>query len=156
MAQHQRLLNHRFVRGLSEAQVHHLASMATEVQFHENEVILLDGQRSRFFFLLLSGSVAVELCTPAYTVCVQALGPGEAFGWSALLDHHDTLFRVRARERTVALQIEGSALVELCRTDCRLGSEILLRTLDLVAGRVKATEERFAEMCGVKVNAALL
>jgi hypothetical protein len=32
-----------------------------------------------------------------------------------------------------------------------LGTEILQRTLQVVAGRVKATEVRFAEMCGVRV-----
>ena len=38
------------------------------------------------------------------------------------------------------------------RTDPDLGAEILLRILGVVAGRVKATEERFAEMCGVSMN----
>jgi len=33
-----------------------------------------------------------------------------------------------------------------------LGAEILRRTLQVVAGRVKATELRFAEMCGVRVT----
>jgi CRP-like cAMP-binding protein len=82
---------------------------------------------------------------------VQALGPGDVFGWSALLDHQDTLFAVRARERMVALRIEGESLKTLCRTDPQLGGEILRRTLHVVAGRVRATEMRFAEMCGVKV-----
>ena len=40
----------------------------------------------------------------------------------------------------------------LRRTDPELGAEILLRILGVVARRVKATEERFAEMCGVSMN----
>ena len=43
--------------------------------------------------------IAEETGGRFYTVSIQALGPGEAFGWSSLLDHHDTLFQVRARER---------------------------------------------------------
>src|ERR1017187_524259 len=33
---------------------------------------------------------------------------GNAFGWSALLDHHDTLFQVRARESSTALRLDRS------------------------------------------------
>jgi hypothetical protein len=43
-------------------------------------------------------------------------------------------------------------LAQLRRTDPDLGAEILLRILGVVAGRVRATEERFAEMCGVSMN----
>jgi CRP-like cAMP-binding protein len=73
------------------------------------------------------------------------------FGWSALLDDQDTLFQVRARERTTALKLDGARLAALCKKDTALGAEILRRTLRVVAGRVKATELRFAEMCGLKV-----
>jgi len=82
---------------------------------------------------------------------VESPGPGEAFGWSALLDPQDTLFQVRAREQTWALATDGAALESLCRTDPERGVEILERTLRLVAGRVKASGIRFAEMCGMRI-----
>jgi CRP-like cAMP-binding protein len=149
--QHQTLRNHEFVAGLSEAQIASLSSLASEVAFEENEVILRDGQSSSSFYLVVAGSVAVELRTPRYVVCVEALGPGQVFGWSALLDRQDTLFQVRARERTTTLQFDGPALQLKCKLEPELGAEILRRTLQVVAGRVKATEIRFAEMCGVRV-----
>jgi CRP-like cAMP-binding protein len=145
------LRDHGFTRGLNEAQLDALAALATEVTFEADEVILVDGQRSTSFYLLTSGSVAVELRTGRFVVCVQALGTGQVFGWSALLDHQDTLFQVRAREKTTALRLNGVALQERCKSDTGLGTEILQRTLQVVAGRVKATEIRFAEMCGVKL-----
>jgi CRP-like cAMP-binding protein len=145
------LRQHAFFQGLSDDQLAALGRLAGETTFQENEVILEDGQRSAFFYLLLSGSVVVELRTPRYVVSVQALGPGQVFGWSALLNDQDTLFRVRARESTVALRFDGPTLKAKCREDSVLGCEILSRTLQVVAGRVRATEMRFAEMCGVRV-----
>jgi CRP-like cAMP-binding protein len=121
------------------------------VDFEENEIILVDGARSTSFFLLLTGSVVVELRAPRYAVTVQVLGPGHVFGWSALLEDQDTLFQVRAREHTTALQLDGSTLKASCLSDPTLGTELLHRILRVVAGRVKATETRFAEMCGIKV-----
>ena len=146
------LKEHAFAEGLTEAQIATLAALATPVSFAENHVILVDGQRSTSFYLLLSGSVVVELRTPVCVMCVQALGPGSVFGWSALLERQDTLFQVRAREDTHALEIDGAALKERCMTDTALGAALLHRVLNVVAGRVKATELRFAEMCGIRVG----
>lgn len=151
MTLHCILQNHAFTKGLEERQLDALARLATEVIFEENELILVEGQRSQSFYLVTDGSVAVELRTPAYAVCIQALAPGQVFGWSALLEDHDTLFQVRARERTTALRLDGAALKAACRTDTLLGTEVLQRALEVVAGRVRATEVRFAEMCGVRV-----
>lgn len=143
--------DHAFTRGLTEAQIASLASLASEVTFEENQVILVNGQRSTSLYLVVEGSVAVELYTRGFTVCVQAVGMGQVFGWSALLDHQDTTFQVRARERTTALRLEGSALSAMFQRDPQLGVELLRRTLKVVAGRVRATEARFAEMCGMRI-----
>jgi len=147
----QKIRRHIFAAGLSEQHIASLAVVAREVTFDEDEVVLVDGQRSKAFFLVTAGSVAVELRTPHLAVAVQALGPGQVFGWSALLENQDTLFQVRARERTSALRLDGPELQAACKADPSLAAEFLQRTLYVVAGRVKATEIRFAEMCGVKV-----
>lgn len=146
-----KLRGHSFVDGLSPAQIASLAELATEISFAENQIILADREHSSAFYFLISGSVAIELHSTRYAVCVQALGAGQVFGWSALLDRQDTLFQVRAREETTALRIEGNDLQALCRRDPVLGTELLRRTLQVVASRVRATEQRFAEMCGVRV-----
>jgi CRP-like cAMP-binding protein len=145
------LRTHAFTQGFSQSQIELLAGLASRVVFAENEAILVSGERATSFYLLVAGSVAVELRTARYSVCVQALGPGQVFGWSALLDRQDTLFQVRARERTTALRLDGAALVAACRTEPELAAGIYHRTLQVVAGRVKATEMRFAEMCGLKL-----
>lgn len=148
------LRTHAFMRGLADRHIARLAALATEVTFAENEVILMDRRQSRYFYLVVSGSVNIELHSPIFTVSVLALGPGQAFGWSALLEHQDTVFQVRAREQTAALRIAGPDLTQACRSDGELGVEIMLRTLQIAAGRIQATEARFAEICGVRIKAS--
>ena len=146
------LKEHDFMHGLKDQQLTKLATLCTAVTFQDDELILKNGQRSEFFYLILTGSASVELRDARFTVCLQALGPGQAFGWSALLDHQDTLFQVRAREPITALCLHGSDLAQLSHTDPELGAELFKRILMVVAGRVKATEEKFAEMCGISMN----
>lgn len=152
---HQTLRDHAFLRGLEERHIAKLATLASEVTFEENEVIMMDRQQSQYFYLVISGSVIIELRAPVFTVSVLALGPGKAFGWSAFLEHQETLFQVRAREQTSALRIDGADLVQACRSDSELGVEMLLRTLQVAAGRVQATEARFAEICGVRIKSSI-
>lgn len=146
------LKGHAFTAGLSDCHVAKLASLAREVAFEENELILLAGQQSEHFYLLLSGSVCIEAGTRICTVCVQAIGPGEAFGWSSLLDHHDTLFQVRSREHSTALCLDGVSLSAVFQEDPSLAAEMLRRALALVAGRVQATEARLGELCGMRME----
>ncbi len=148
------LRNHAFTQGLSARQVDQLAALATEVAFAENEVVFMDRIASQHFYLVTAGSVTVELRSPIFTVSVLTVGPGQAFGWSSLLNHQDALFQVRAREQTTALRIPGLDLNRLCHEDSQLGVEILMRTLQVVAGRIQATEARFAEICGVRVKSS--
>jgi CRP-like cAMP-binding protein len=145
------LRSHAFTCGLSETQTARLADLATPVSFEENDIALPAGEPSRFFYLLASGSVAVELKTRTFTVCVQALSAGEVFGWSALLDVQDTLFQIRAREHTAALRFLGEDLAGVCYSDPTFGVEFLRRTLRTVAGRVKGAENALAELCGVRI-----
>ena len=143
---------HSFLAGLLDAQTEKLLALAEEVHFRENELILTAREQSQYCYLLLEGTVCVEVSARAYVVCIQALGPGEAFGWSALLDHHDTLFQVRAREDCRALRIDADELAAALRTDSALAVEVFHRALNLAAERVKATEERLAELCGVRLD----
>ncbi len=146
------LSQHAFTSGLNDSQVAKLAALAHEVSFREDEIVLVAGQQSKHFYLLLEGSVCIEVGTRSYVVWVQILNPGDAFGWSALLDHHDTLFQVRAREPSRALCLDGESLTAALRADSELAAELFRRTLNLVAGRVQATEARLGEMCGVKLQ----
>jgi len=154
MALEQVLREHRFTGGLTDSSLARLASLACEETFEQDQIILVAGQQSKDFYLLLSGSVCVEVCAPHYTVRVQALGAGEAFGWSSLLRHHDTLFQIRARERSTAIRLDGSQLSAACGEDAEFGLKLFRRLLELVAGRVKATESRLAEFCGLAASAA--
>ena len=145
------LKQHPFMAGLPDSAIHQISAFARDVSFQENEVVLETGQRSASFYLLYSGSACVEVASRSYTVWVQILGSGEAFGWSAFLDHHDTLFQVRTREASRALCLDSEKLASLMHADSGLAAELLRRALKLVAGRVQATEARLGEMCGLKI-----
>lgn len=146
------LRNHAFLSGLNEVQLVALAKIAEPVQFGEHEVIFAGKQRCLDLYLLVSGSVSIELDTKLYTVRIQSLGPGDAFGWSALAEGHETLFDVRARERCIALRLAGDSLSAALSQDPVLAAELARRSLHLASIRVRETEMCLGEFCGVRMR----
>lgn len=142
------LANHPFTRGLTASQISRLATLTTEVAFPQDEIVLMGGRPSSAIYIITAGSVAVEFRAARYTVCVQALEAGQVFGWSAILGSPDTMFQVRAREATTALQMDGAALEDAFRADPVLCAEILRGLLGVMAERVKAGDRKVAELCG--------
>jgi CRP-like cAMP-binding protein len=142
------LVDHPFTQGIPRQLLRRLASLAHEVSFGEDEIVFRAGERSVNFLLLTQGSVCVEVSTPVYGMTIQILTAGDAFGWSALMDQHHTVFQVRAREPSTALCLDGHRLIEACQKDDRLAAEIFHRVAEVLARRVSATEIRLAEFCG--------
>ncbi len=142
--------DHDFFAGLTAQQRSAIMAMGEIVEIPEGNVILSSGERSTYCYLVMQGSVTIALATPRIKVSIQVVGPGEAFGWSALLKAQDSRFEVRAREATTALRIPGAMLADEFRRDPNLGVELLLRFLGVVGQRVSATEAVVAEWCGFK------
>jgi CRP-like cAMP-binding protein len=142
------LLNfHPFTAALTAAQRAALAGMAETTEIEQEQTIFGSGERSRFFYLLVSGTAFLELQTPVYTVCIQQLGPGEAFGWSALVDEPYRAFQVRARVPCKVVRISGDRLREACDADDSLGAIVYRQLSSLIARRLRAAETRFEEFC---------
>jgi CRP/FNR family cyclic AMP-dependent transcriptional regulator len=139
--------NH-FMSGFDPEELEKLASLAQTRSFEESDLMVTAGEQSRAFYVLLSGSASVEVETAFYSVRIQALAPGDAFGWSSLLDDYDTLFQVRAREQSSALCIDGPSMATLCKEDPELGVKLLRRVLRTVADRIRGLESSLAKFCG--------
>ena len=142
------LTNHPLTRGLTASQISRLATLTTHVEFPQDKILLMDGRPSTSIYIITAGSVALEFRAPRYAVCVQALEAGDVFGWSALLGLRETMFQVRTREATTALQMDVAALEAAFRADPVLCAEILRGLLRTMAERLKASESNVAEWCG--------
>jgi CRP-like cAMP-binding protein len=138
-----------FTRNLAEAHLARLVTLVEPVHFREDQIIFGSGERSPYLYLLTSGCVCLEIRTPVYAVCVQAVGPNEAFGWSSLVDQSYTAFQVRARESSHALRLRADEVMAACREDPAFGFAIYRRLAALIAKRLWATESRLGEFCGV-------
>ena len=140
------LREHPFLEGFEPEHIGKLAAMASEVRFGKGELIFREGDESSFFYLLLSGSVALETTTAGRTLRIVTLGHGEELGWSSVTPSHRKQFQARSMEETQALAFDGVRLQHACEEDCRFGFALMRAMLRVVTRRLQSTRLQLLDM----------
>lgn len=140
------LEQHPFVKGFQRKHIETLAELAHEVKFERDRIIFREGDASSFFYLILSGKVALEVTALGRTLRVQTLTDGEELGWSSVLPSEGKHFQARALGSVRALVFDGARLLEACEEDCSLGYALMRRLLGVVADRLEAIRIQLLDM----------
>ena len=133
------LKSHPFTEGFWPDHVARLSAMAGEVRFRPGELIFREGDHSSFFYLLVSGNVALEVISPGRPVRVATLYAGEVLGWSSVMKgHNGKQFQARALEEVHALAFDGERLRHACEEDYAFGFWFVRAILKVMSGRLHA------------------
>lgn len=123
-----------------------LASIASEVEFAEDEVIYEAGEVGKAVYLIETGEVVIEMDAPGVgPVKVLTVGPGQLFGWSSLFPAERKTARARAVQPTRAVAIDANRLRALWQTDHGLEYAIIRRATRVMADRIKATRQQLVK-----------
>lgn len=140
------LRGHPFTRGFWPEQIARLAELASEAQFRSGELIFHEGDHSSLFYLLISGSVALEIVDPGRPVRVSTLYSGEALGWSSLTGEEDKQFQARALEEVHAVAFDGTRLRHACEEDYGLGFTVMRALVASMAARLHSVRAQLVHV----------
>jgi CRP/FNR family cyclic AMP-dependent transcriptional regulator len=145
------LVTHPFTEGLSAEHLQTIMGCSKHVQFQPREMIFREGQEANAFYLVLSGTVALEIfyLEPG-PITVQTVGPGEVMGWSWLVPPYRWKFDARAQERTEAIQVDAVRLRELLNQEQSLSAELLQRFALVMDQRLLATRRQLLDSYAVR------
>ena len=132
------LRQYPFVEEFHPEHIDRLTMLASEVRFEPGQVIFREGDECSLFFVILSGSIALEADLAGRTFRVQTLYPGDELGWSAVLNHKKE-FRARALEEVSAMSFEASRLWQAVKDDPCFGCAFFYRMFTVVARRLQGT-----------------
>jgi len=137
---------HASLRGFQPQDVQRLATIGTEMRFEPDQMIFPQGEKSKNFYLIVSGRVALESIAGGQTVPVMTLNEGEDMGWSALFANGLTHFQARAVSLVRVIAFEGNQLRELCEQDTAFGFVVMKSLLEIVTERLDATRMQILDM----------
>ena len=132
------LRSHRFTDGFWPEHVSLLAEMASRTHFKSGELIFLEGETSSLFYMIVTGTVALEVQTPGHSVRVATLYPGDILGWSSITGDNGKQFQARALEEVHALAFDGARLCHACQEDYAFGFFFMRAILAVTSNRLHA------------------
>ena len=141
------LLSHPISGGFTVEQVDQIAKFTTYLEFHRDEYVFRQGERAEHFFLILNGSVQVELFSgPSGPVSLQKVGEGDVLGWSWLVPPYRWRFDARVLTPLKTLKVDAKNLKILMEQNPQVGYAVLKRFIQLIGDRLESERFKLIEL----------
>jgi CRP-like cAMP-binding protein len=113
-------------------------------------IIFSEGDPASHCYLILDGSVLLEICGPTGRTQILTVGEGELLGWSAVLGAGQLTATARATTATRAIVLGGQELSSLCEQSPEFGYQFMRCTAMALAKRLTATRLQLLDLYGAE------
>ncbi|WP_328336341.1 cyclic nucleotide-binding domain-containing protein [Streptomyces violaceus] len=122
-------------------------ALARDVSFAIDERIFNEGGKADRFWILHTGTVALDVHVPGRRAAViETLGAGELLGWSWLVPPHHWHLGAQATSPVRAYEFDAAAVSELCGKEPELKQELLAYVAAVIAGRLRSARVRLLDL----------
>ncbi|WP_405996900.1 Crp/Fnr family transcriptional regulator [Streptomyces sp. NBC_00829] len=126
-----------------------LLEIARETAFPVGARICEEGGRANRFWIIRSGSVALDMHVPGRRAAVvERLGPGDLLGWSWLFPPRSWHLGAEATSPVRALEFDAAQVRALCEDDQELCHALTLRVAEVIAHRLQSARGRLLDLYG--------
>jgi CRP-like cAMP-binding protein len=137
------LAAHPMLHGMSTDHLAVLAGSASDVAFPAGHRLFEEGGSADHFWLLQSGSVALDLHVPGRgRVQIDTVGLGELLGWSWRFPPYRWAFGAVAASPVEAFEFDAQAVRASCASEPEFGHEVTERLARVLAKRLQSTRVR--------------
>jgi CRP-like cAMP-binding protein len=143
-----------FFSGLKHEQIVALANVASEFKAETDHYFFHEGEMLDNLYLLVEGAAAIVIEVPSqnieHTVSEQltgnmltsdvvtsVVGPGDVFGWSALISPHKATSSVKATTPCRVVAFNCHELRKTFKDDCEFGYLMVEKTARIIRDRLR-------------------
>jgi CRP/FNR family cyclic AMP-dependent transcriptional regulator len=138
-----RLAAHPFLKGMSPHHLELLALCAMPTEFDDGQMVLREGEPASGFYLIETGTVALEGKTEdGKTAVIDTVSGGEPLGWSWLFPPYLWSFDARATQPCTAICLSGLLLRQHRDDDLTLSHELHKRASEVMVRRLQAARNK--------------
>ena len=143
----ERISAHPFFAALTDQQRSTLAEDGTPVTFAAGARIFTEGEIADRFWLIDSGSVALDMRVPGRgDQTLETLGAGTVLGWSWLYPPYRWHFGAVARVPTSAIAFDAASVRHRSQADPAFGYAVLHSFTPVIIERLQATRLRLLDL----------
>jgi CRP/FNR family cyclic AMP-dependent transcriptional regulator len=128
-------------KGLDDAELGVLSALCKEKTYQVGEICQTEGQSDNLVHIIIKGRVGAvghipNISCNASEIILDTLGPGEVFGWSALI-RGTPWSTLRVLEPTEIIIFSGEDLINLCEKNNHIGYVMMKNLAMLIAARLR-------------------
>ena len=133
---------------LGAERLERLSGVSRAFSWRAGDVIFSEGDPAADLYVLTGGRVALEIDIlvehdrPPVPTAVDLVGPGDCFGWSALVEPYVYTASARCMNASTGVAMSRDTLLEIMQEDSSLGREVMTRLAQCVAHRLAHTRMR--------------
>lgn len=143
------LKEHPFFKGMSKDSFNVLCGCAANERVNAGEYIVREGEPADKFYLLRSGSVALEFHVHGRDpIILETLHDGDIFGWSWIVPPYKWSYDIRAISLSRLVALEASCLRKKLEKDHSLGFDLYSRFIPILAKRLTSARLQLVDMYG--------
>lgn len=132
---------------LTDEELEFLESVATESEYHKDQILFEEDTEASRFHIIISGKVGLELVSPRRRpIVIQTLGRGDLVGLSWVFPPHTWSWRARALDATTTLNFDADAVRARCETDRNLSEQMLRIVAREAVERLHATRAQLLDL----------
>ncbi|MEU8849532.1 cyclic nucleotide-binding domain-containing protein [Streptomyces sp. NPDC048564] len=122
-------------------------SLAHEVSFAIDERIFNEGGKADRFWVIHTGTVALDVHVPGRgAAVVENLGAGALLGWSWLVPPRHWHLGAQAASPVRAYEFDAAAVLQLCENDPELKQALWTYVAAVIAGRLRSARVRLLDL----------
>ena len=141
-----RVVGHPSLAGMSAHHLELLARYGKEKQFQAGEIIFRAGAPAHGFYLIETGSIALEgWIIERGPIVTDEVHAGELLGWSWLFPPYRWHFDARAIEPTTAIFFDGDILRQHYNEDLTLAHDLSQRICQVMVHRLQSIQHKLIE-----------
>ena len=136
----------RIFADLNERELAEVAKLATIDKRSAGSRVITEGTDAATLCMLKEGKVEVRMTSRSgHEVIIDELGPGDVFGWSAVLDHQMFKAAVWSVEDCTIIVLDGAKLRALFDTNNHIGYRAVRVVADVIASRLERLRARLVD-----------
>ena len=133
--------------GFTEEQLALLSPLFVPNEYHTGTVIFDQGDPAIYFYLMISGEVAINYKPEdGQDIVITRIKPGGMIGWSAVIGRRSYTSAAICTEYTKLLRVRGSDLQVLCVEHPNTGNQFVDRMADVVAQRLESNHPQVLQL----------
>lgn len=134
----------RIYQHMGKDDLHCLLAMGRVVEYEAGELVIEEGSVSDDMYIVVNGSVVIEMDGGKGAVYVCTLGTGEIIGEAGLFIHVKRTASVRATEGSRLVRLARTSFFELLRSSPQSGIRFLFLIIYGLLGRLRESNAELA------------